>query len=1001
MTYRRPKEKMQVIFVIALLFSSILQNGLLLASIQGQSLAALISVTPSNVSVVSFEKFNVTITVTNVTDLYAWQTMLLFNATILNATNAWHPWSPEYVFYGKSSSPVTLIDNTAGYVLCGASLLGAQSTFNGSGVLCQIEFQPKTLGTTSLSFSRPLEGEGSKTFLLDSNLEFIHLEVVDALQIYRDVAVTDVRLSQSNATPGDLVGVQVDVLNNGTTLENVAITIYADADTSTMADEQVIGTRQVILPSQASTTVEYVWDTKDAYPGNLVISAKATILLPDWNETNNMYVDGPIQIVPIIPDLAVTQVCPTQEAFYVGGPVTIEVYLQNQGNKAETANLTLYSDTDLSVIGDEVTIETRNIIISRYSSVKAVFEWNTAGVAAGDYNLTASITPLAAEVDVGDNNRTEGVVRLFESVACPDVNVTCPETLVVNPSLFTFDRNLQALLTNIGNVSIVSTGFEGGLRVVGSRNGTIRLCVNQPGSDFYNFYLPQNGGVQVPLWLMFQPGTTAGTYTLNLTVCGTHRQQLTISEIDIWMCQNGQYIVANNTATFTWNLTGGSFVYLVAETDLPPGWTYSVNPSVGTFFETPQIVNVNITAPPDAKEGDIGKVTLRAYKNATGQMIWQFIYFASASSKPPTIESIETPTVTPDGHLVLNATVSDPSGIMETVLHYSVDYGEWQNQTMQWMSGDTLNATLYRGTAYYGTGPTTVRYYVSAVDWLGKGTDSPVETVEVRNDITVTGLTVENSIVSEMNHVQASITLRNNGTLPLSFANVAVYANSTLMATYTVPDLRCNEDINLNTSLVLPKGNYIITAYAADLPDEVDTSNNARTAGIYNHYDIATSAVAASKTVVGQDYPASVDIVVENQGNFTETFNVTAYANSTVIGSENVTLTAGSSATVTFTWDTSGFAKGNYTISAYAWPVSGETYTADNDLTDGWVTVTILGDVNGDFKCEGKDIAIIAKAYGTRAGEAGYVPNADINDDGRIDGKDIAVSAKYYGTHYP
>jgi hypothetical protein len=1023
MVHRRLGEKIGVIFAIALLFGSILQNGLSVVYVQAQSPFALISVTPFNVSVVSFGKFNVTITVTNVTDLYAWQTMLLFNATILNATNAWYPGSPDYVFYGKSSIWLTpVIDNTVGYMLYGACLQRDQQTFNGSGVLCQIEFQPKTLGTTSLSFSRPLEGEGSKTFLLDSNLEFIHLEVVDAPPpIYRDVAVTDVRLSQSNATPGDLVGVQVDVLNNATTIENVAITIYADADTSTIGDEQVIGTRQVILTSQASTTVEYVWDTIDAYPGNLVISAKATILLPDWDGTNNMYVDGPIRIVPGIPDLAVTQVCPTQEAFYVGDPVTIEVYLQNQGNKAETANLTLYSDTDLSVIGDEVTIETRNIFISRYSSVKAVFEWNTAGVAAGDYNLTACITPLAAEVDLGDNNRTEGVVRLFESVACPDVNVTCPETLVVNPSIFTYDFGLQARLINIGNVSIRSTGFEGGLRVVGSRNGTIRLCMYEPDVDDYPFYLPLGGEVQVPLWLVFQPEdhweSYDGAYTLSLTVCGTHRRQLTIEGISITVCQNGAYIVSSETVSFSWNLTGGSLVYLEAEPDLPPGWTYTVDPPVGSFFETPQIVNVNITAPPDAKEGDIGKVTLRAYKNATGQMIWQFIYFASTDNKPPTIEAVTTPTVTPDGSLVLNATVSDPSGVMETVLHYSVDYGEWQNQTMQWMSGDTLNATLYRGTAYYGTGPTTVRYYVSAVDWLGNGTDSPVQTVEVRNDITVTGLTVENAIVSEMNHVQANITVRNNGTLPLSFANVAVYANSTLMATYTVPDLRCNEDINLKTSLVLPKGNYIITAYAAGLPDEVDTSNNARTAGIYNHYDIATSAVAASKTVVGQDYPASVDIVVENQGNFTETFNVTAYANSTVIGSENVTLTAGSSATVTFTWDTAGFAYGNYTVSAYAWPVQGETSTGDNTFTDGTVIISHVGDITGDGKCDIQDLARVSGAFGSRrvndpddprygqywhpvtCPTCPHTPNADITNDAKIDIQDLARTSANFGWH--
>jgi ABC-type transport system substrate-binding protein len=958
------------------------------------------------------ETFNLTVMIENAIDLAGYQFTLSYNTSTLDLTNV----CPSSLGY-QNPIQYNLVNDTysesVGKYYQSCTTLSPGMSFSGSDLLATLTFKATQTGSSFFSLTN--------TLMIDSNANQIPHTAGYKASAYHDVALTDVRLSQGSATPGDLVGVQVDVLNNGTTLENVAITIYADADTSTIGDEQVIGTRQVILPSQASTTVEYVWDTRDAYPGNLVISAKATILLPDGNETNNMYVDGPIQIIPGIPDLAVTQVCPTQEALYVGDPVKIEVYMQNQGNRAETANFTLYSDTDPSIIGDEVTIGTRSIVIGRYSSLKEVFEWNTTGVAAGDYNLTACITSLASEVDVGDNNRTEGVVRLFESVPCPDVNVTCPGTLVVNPSIFTYDSGLQARLINIGNASIKSTGFEGLLRVVGSRNGTIRLCMNEPDRDDYTFYLPLGGEVQVPLWLVFQPethwGSYDGTYTLNLTVCGTHRRQLTIKGISIIVCQNGAYIVNSETVSFSWNLTGGSLVYLEAEPDLPPGWTYSVDPPVGTFFETPQIVSVNITAPPDAKESDIGKVTLRAYKNATGQLIWQFIYFASASNKPPTIESITTPTVTPDGNLVLNATVSDPSGIMETVLHYSVDFGEWQNQTMQWMSGDTLNTTLYSGTAYYGTGPTTVRYYVSAVDWLGKATDSPVETVEVRNDIMVTGLTVENVIVSEMNHVQADITVRNNGTLPLSFANVAVYANSTLMATYTVQDLACNEDVSLDASLVLPKGNYIITAYAAGLPDEVDMSNNARMAGVYNRYDVTVSAVAASKTVVGQDYPMAVGVAIENRGNFTETFNITVYANATVIGSGNVTLPAGSSTTVSFTWDTTGFAYGNYSVSAYALPVEGETCTGDNALSGGTVIVSHMGDVTGDGKCDIEDLARVSSAYGSlrvndpndpRYGQywhdiacqtCPHTPNADITNDGIVDIADLARTSGNFGWH--
>jgi uncharacterized protein (DUF2141 family) len=160
--------------------------------------------------------------------------------------------------------------------------------------------------------------------------------------------------------------------------------------------------------------------------------------------------------------------------------------------------------------------------------------------------------------------------------------------------------------------------------------------------------------------------------------------------------------------------------------------------------------------------------------------------------------------------------------------------------------------------------------------------------------------------------------------------------------------------------------------------------------------------ITLGKTAIGQNYAGNINVTIENQGNYAETFNVSVYANLAEIATiKNVTLTNGMSTIITFTWNTSGFSKGNYTISASASPVPDETDTTDNNSTDGWILVTILGDVNGDFKCEGKDIAIIAKAYGSRVGQAGYVPNADVNNDGKIDGKDIAVSAKYYGTHYP
>jgi hypothetical protein len=166
--------------------------------------------------------------------------------------------------------------------------------------------------------------------------------------------------------------------------------------------------------------------------------------------------------------------------------------------------------------------------------------------------------------------------------------------------------------------------------------------------------------------------------------------------------------------------------------------------------------------------------------------------------------------------------------------------------------------------------------------------------------------------------------------------------------------------------------------------------------------DVGVSGVVPSKSVIGEGYSGKINVTVVNQGGCTETFNVTAYANTTAIQTiTNITLLSKDSAILTFTWNTSGFARGNYTISVYATPVLNETDIDDNTLTDGWTIITIRGDVNGDFKVDGKDVAAIAKAYNTKTGDLLWNPNADINGDDKVDGKDIAIVAKYYGTHYP
>ncbi|MGB8781106.1 MAG: CARDB domain-containing protein [Candidatus Bathyarchaeia archaeon] len=179
------------------------------------------------------------------------------------------------------------------------------------------------------------------------------------------------------------------------------------------------------------------------------------------------------------------------------------------------------------------------------------------------------------------------------------------------------------------------------------------------------------------------------------------------------------------------------------------------------------------------------------------------------------------------------------------------------------------------------------------------------------------------------------------------------------------------------------------------------TSNTATATVNPGTHDIAVTNVASSKTVVGQGFSVNVTVTVANQGDFTETFNVTGYVNAAIIGSENVTLPAGNSPTVTFTWNTTGLFYGNYTLSAYAEPVLGETNTANNNFTDGVVTVTIPGDVDGNARADVGDVVKILYAFGSTLGQSRYVPNCDIDGNGRINMGDIIIALRNFGKHYP
>jgi parallel beta-helix repeat protein len=185
-----------------------------------------------------------------------------------------------------------------------------------------------------------------------------------------------------------------------------------------------------------------------------------------------------------------------------------------------------------------------------------------------------------------------------------------------------------------------------------------------------------------------------------------------------------------------------------------------------------------------------------------------------------------------------------------------------------------------------------------------------------------------------------------------------------------------------------------------DTPYTIDENNQDRYPLMKPWTNIAILNTSPSKTVAGEGTTLQLYASVQNQGWNIETFNVTIYANTSIIEKRELTLESGAAATLTFTWNTSGFVKGNYTLQAYAWPVQGETDLADNTLSDGSVLISCIGDVNGDRKTDIKDYQLVKSAIPSVPTGPKWNPNLDINNDYRIDVKDYQIVKSHIPTSW-
>ena len=179
-------------------------------------------------------------------------------------------------------------------------------------------------------------------------------------------------------------------------------------------------------------------------------------------------------------------------------------------------------------------------------------------------------------------------------------------------------------------------------------------------------------------------------------------------------------------------------------------------------------------------------------------------------------------------------------------------------------------------------------------------------------------------------------------------------------------------------------------------------------------HDIAVIRVKTNPTMALRGENVSIEVTTQNQGTYSETFEVLCHASSTLIGSTTIFLSPGQTNIMypPFKWNTTGVPCGNYTISATVAAVTNETDLDDNyKEADEPVEIRIRGDICGMY---GKVIlpipdgvvnlddfmivavpGIIFTEHPTW--DPVWGPICDLNKDGKIGVADIIIVGIHFG----
>jgi len=388
-----------------------------------------------------------------------------------------------------------------------------------------------------------------------------------------------------------------------------------------------------------------------------------------------------------------------------------------------------------------------------------------------------------------------------------------------------------------------------------------------------------NGTYVVTLTVTDDDGATASTNATKTVINRSPVASFTDSADTVY---TGETITFNATNSYDSDGTIVSYFW-----DFDDGTN-----ATGKIVNNAYIDNGNYTVTLTVTDNDGATASVNATKTVLNRSP-----IASFTESATTVYSGET--------IYFNASDSyDPDGY---IVNYFWDFGDGTNAT-----GITVNH------AYVENGNYTVGLTVTDDDGASAiATD--VKTILNRAPVASFEIVPQQPIAGETIIFNASGSYDLDGiiityTWNFGDGNITAVTSPTVTHTYTT------------------FGNYSIILNVTDTDNFYNSSTLTLTV---HNVDVAIVDIIVSATEVYIGQTLNISVVVRNEGTTSETFNVTLYYDSTLIGTQTVTdLEPGTEKALNFSWDTTGVTPDvTYSIKAEASGVAGETDTDDNTHT--------------------------------------------------------------------